>query len=67
MNRLDAAWTRRAQPHAPEHEPPARSLRWLEFLEGARFESSRQNLPEMRTFLARYFSDTANASASVIR
>ena len=40
---------------------------WLEFLEGARFESSRQNLPKMRTFLARYFSDTANASASVIR
>ena len=40
---------------------------WLEFLEGARFESSRQNLPEMRTFLKRCFYDTANAPPSVIR
>ena len=43
------------------------AVRWLEFLEGPRFESSRQNLPEMATFLKRYFYDTANASASVIR
>ena len=40
---------------------------WLEFLEGPRFESSRQNMPEMTTFLKRYFSDTANALAPVIR
>ena len=40
---------------------------WLEFLEGPRFESSRQNLPEMTTFLKRYFSDTANASAPMSR
>ena len=46
-------------------EAPPR--RWLEFLEGARFESSRQNLPEMTTFLKRCFSDTAHASAPMIR
>ena len=42
-------------------------LWWLEILEGPRFESSRQNLPEMATFWTRFISDTANASPPMIR
>ena len=53
--------------HSRAWQQKAKAMRWLEFLEGPRFESSRQNLPEMTTFLKRYFSDTANASAPMIR
>ena len=42
-------------------------FRWLKCWEGPKFESSRQNLPEMRAFWKRYFSDTANTSAPMIR